>query len=108
MSRSILPVKYDVIFHAEEIELEVVAQKDPLIKKAVLRLMELSEDERARMLLEKREMERMDNSVREKGASEQRAMQIAKAMIEADEPIEKIIKYTELTSNEIENLMDAN
>ena len=92
----------------EEIELETVAQRDPLIKKAVWRLMELSDDERARMLLEKREMERMDNSVREKWASKQRAIKIANTMLKANEPIEKIIEYTELTRKEIENLRDAN
>ena len=92
----------------EETELEVVAQKDPLIKKAVLRLMELSEDERARMLLEKREMERMDNSVREKGASEQRAIQIAKKMLERNRPIEEVVEDTGLTRIEIESIMDAN
>jgi predicted transposase/invertase (TIGR01784 family) len=43
-----------------EEELEAVANKDPLVKKAVVRLMELSDDEKARMLYEAREKERMD------------------------------------------------
>ena len=48
-----------------EIELEAVAVKDPLIKKAVVRLMELSSDEKTRLLYEAREKERMDNESRE-------------------------------------------
>ncbi|MCL1792224.1 MAG: hypothetical protein FWG40_12955, partial [Peptococcaceae bacterium] len=51
-----------------EIELEAVANKDPLIKKAVVRLMELSADERTRLLYEAREKERMDNESREEWA----------------------------------------
>jgi len=91
----------------EEIELETVAQRDPLIKKAVWRLMELSDDERARMLLEKREMERMDNAVRENWASEQRAIEIAKKMLKRKRPIDEIIEDTGLTQNEVENLKDS-
>lgn len=48
-----------------EIELEAVAKKDPLLKKAVARLMELSADEKTRLLYEAREKERMDNDSRE-------------------------------------------
>jgi len=48
-----------------EIELEAVAKRDPLIKKAVARLMELSADEKTRLLYEAREKERMDNESRE-------------------------------------------
>jgi predicted transposase/invertase (TIGR01784 family) len=43
-----------------ESELEAVANRDPLIKKAVVRLMELSADEKTRILYEAREKERMD------------------------------------------------
>gem|GEM_PF-1943718 len=48
--------------------MEAVANKDPLIKKAVVRLMELSADERTRLLYEAREKERMDNESREEWA----------------------------------------
>ncbi|MCL1792023.1 MAG: hypothetical protein FWG40_11925 [Peptococcaceae bacterium] len=48
--------------------MEAVANKDPLIKKAVVRLMELSEDERTRLLYEAHEKERMDNESREEWA----------------------------------------
>jgi len=57
-----------------EIELEAVAKRDPLIKKAVARLMELSADEKTRLLYEAREKERMDNESREDWArTEERA-----------------------------------
>ena len=88
----------------EESELETVAQRDPVIKKAVLKLMELSEDERARMLLEKREMERMDNAVRERWAKKQQAIEIAKKLLDINMPIEQIVTITDLTQKEIENL----
>jgi len=98
---------------AEEAEeLETVAQRDPIIKKAVLKLMELSEDERTRMLLEKREKERMDNSVREKSAriegEKAKALAIAKNALKMKIPIDDVIKLTGLTRKEIENLQDTN
>jgi predicted transposase YdaD len=70
--------------------------------------MELSADERTRLLYEAREKERMDNEDREDWARKQQAIKIAKAMLEANEPIEKIIKYTGLSRKEIEDLKDAN
>jgi len=93
---------------AEEIELEAIAQRDPLIKKAVARLMELSADERTRMLFELSEKERMDNETREDWAVKQKDIKTAKAMLAKNEPIEKITEYTDLTRKEIENLKDAN
>jgi len=93
---------------AEEAEeLEAVAQRDPIIKKAVLKLMELSEDERTRMLLEKREMERMDNAVRERSAKKEQAIEIAKKMIKMSLSTEQITEATGLTKKEIENIKDA-
>ena len=40
--------------------MEAIAKRDPLIKKALVRLMELSADEKNRLLYEAREKERMD------------------------------------------------
>ena len=88
--------------------MEAVAQRDPIIKKAVLKLMELSEDERTRMLLEEREKERMDNSVREKWARKEERVIIAKKMLKLKKSISEIIEITGLTRKEIENLKDAN
>jgi len=91
-----------------ESELEAVAQRDPLIKKAVARSMELSADERTRLLFELREKERMDNETREDWAAKQKDIKTAKAMLAKNEPIEKIIEYTDLTIKEVEKLKDAN
>jgi hypothetical protein len=60
------------------------------------------------MLLEKREKERMDSSVRESWAAKQKDIKTAKAMLADKEPIEKVMKYTDLTKKEIESLKDAN
>ena len=91
----------------EEIELETVAQRDPLIKKAVARLMELTDDERTRMLYELSEKERMDNETREDWAKKQQALEIAKKLLDIKMPIEQIITITNLTQKEIESLQDA-
>lgn len=88
----------------EEIELEAVAERDPIIKKAVLKLMELSDDERTRMLLEKREMERMDKEVSEYLAVKQGAIKIAKNLIKAGDTVDKIVLVTGLTKEEVEGL----
>lgn len=54
--------------------MEAVAKRDPLIGKAVARLMDLSADEKTRLLYEAREKERMDNESREDWArTEERA-----------------------------------
>jgi len=92
----------------EASELEAVAQRDPVIKKAVLKLMELSNDERTRMLLEKSDMERMDNSVREKWARKENSIEIARKLLKAGDSVSKIESVTGLTKKEIENLKDAN
>ena len=76
-----------------EIELEAVAVKDPLIKKAVVRLMELSSDEKTRLLYEAREKERMDNESREDWArTEEREKWQG---VVADKDAERVRKETE-------------
>ena len=94
-----------------EIELEAVAVKDPLIKKAVARLMELSADEKTRLLYEAREKERMDSESREEeardiGRSEER-FTIARNALSMKMAIDDIIKLTGLTRTEVEALRDA-
>jgi len=46
----------------------MLAQKSPAMKRATLRLLELSADEKARQLYEARLKEQRDNYAREKGA----------------------------------------
>ena len=90
-----------------EEDLNMIAQKSPQVKKAVVRLMELSADERTRMLYDAREKERRDNYARERGAVKTREYEIAKNMIADGEPFEKITRYTGLPYAEVENLQNA-
>ena len=94
-----------------EIELEAVAQRDPLIKKAVARLMELSADEKTRLLFEAREKERMDTESREESAREEgeraKAFTIARNALNKKISIDDIVDITGLTRAEVEALRDA-
>jgi flagellar motor switch/type III secretory pathway protein FliN len=92
----------------EEIELEAVAQKDPLIKKAVARLMELSADEKARLLYEKSEKERMDYETREEEARAEERYTIAQNLLKINIPVNQIITATGLSITEIEKLREVN
>jgi len=87
-----------------EEELNMIAERNPQVAKAVVRLRELSADERARDLYERREKARRDQSSREKWAAKQQVFEIAKNMIVDNETIEKIVKYTGLTREEVEGL----
>ncbi|MDR2712211.1 MAG: Rpn family recombination-promoting nuclease/putative transposase [Clostridiales bacterium] len=88
-----------------EEELNMIAEKNPQVKKAVVRLMELSADERTRMLYEAREKERRDNYAREKGAIKEREYEFAKKLLKRNRPIAEIIEDTGLTHAEIEELI---
>ena len=73
-----------------EIELNMLAEKSPVMKKAAIRLKELSADEKARMLYEAREKERRDNASREHGAIKQAQLEIAKNLLKRNRPIDEI------------------
>jgi len=96
-----------------ESELAEIIERNPIIKKATARLMELSADEQARMLYELREKERMDNQARERGAREagraegqtESKKTIARNLLKMNQPIDLIISVTGLTYNELEELM---
>jgi len=90
-----------------EEELNMIAQKSPQVKRAVVRLMELSADERTRMLYEAREKERRDNYSREMGAREDERFTIAKNLLRIDLPLDKIVETTGLTHTEVEGLQNA-
>jgi predicted transposase/invertase (TIGR01784 family) len=93
-------------------DLDMVAQTSPMIKKAVGKLLELSQDERARMLFEAREKERRDNAAREHGAREEgkaeEKMKIAQKLLEQNISVEVIAKSTGLPLDKIEQLRDEN
>jgi len=102
-----------------EIELETVALRDPLIRKAVVRLMELSSDEKARMLYELREKERMDIESREEEArgigriegrmegEKSTAVFIARNLLRKRIPTDEIAEVTGLSLEEVEELHNA-
>ena len=87
-----------------EEELNMIAEKSPQVKQAVVRLIELSADEKARALYEAREKERRDNLSREKGALKEQAFAIAKNLLGIGLSVEQIIAATGLTREEIESL----
>ena len=91
-----------------ETELEAVANKDPLIRKAVVRLMELSADEKTRLLYEAREKERMDSESREEEARAEgeraKAIVIARHLLKKKMSADDIAESTGLTREEVEGL----
>jgi len=85
-----------------EEELSMVAEKSPKVKKAVARLMELSEDERTRLLIESRQKMEWDNRAREHGIK----ISIAKNLLQMQMTVEEIAEATGLTRGEVECLID--
>ncbi|MCL1793959.1 MAG: Rpn family recombination-promoting nuclease/putative transposase [Oscillospiraceae bacterium] len=88
-------------------DLEMIAERSPQVKKAVVRLMELSNDERMRLLYESRQKMEWDIQSRERGAIKTREHEIAKNLLSMDMPIDKIVTATGLTREEIEELQTA-
>ncbi len=82
----------------------VQTERNPEVQKAVVKLRELSADERMRDTYFRREMMRRDIAAQLK----QRDIDIAKLMIIDGEPLEKIIKYTGLTREEVDSLRGQN
>jgi len=91
-----------------EEELDVLAQKSPAMKKATLRLLELSADEKARLLYEARLKEQRDIYARERGARQDERFIIARNALQMKLSISDIVSLTGLSHNEIEALQEAN
>ena len=89
-------------------DLEMIAEKNPQVKKAVVRLMELSNDERTRMLYESRQKMEWDNQAREQEARHNGILSVAKNLIGGNMPLDKIMEATGLTREEVEGLQVAN
>ena len=111
-----------------EEDLNMIAQRNPQVKKAVARLMELSKDEQTRLLYESRQKMEWDNISREKDAraeglregrkegrkegqkegwTEGRKREriiIAKKLLSRNRPIDEIMEDTGLSRDEIETL----
>ena len=120
-------------FEREE-DLSMLAKKNPKIKKTVGILMELSQDERARLLYEEREKARRDDMARYRGAKqeglekglveglekglekglveglekgrEERQIEIARNALKKKLSVEDIAEITGLTHQDIEKLRD--
>ena len=82
----------------------MIAERSPEVKKAVVRLIELSADEKARALYEAREKERRDNRARERGVRNDERLTIAKKLLGINLPLDQIIDTTGLTREEVEGL----
>ena len=87
-----------------EEELTMIAERNPQIGRAVVKLRELSADERARDLYERREKARRDISAQQKWAIKQSTFEIARKALQKKMSTEDIIDITGLTVEEIENL----
>jgi predicted transposase/invertase (TIGR01784 family) len=87
-----------------EEELTVVAERSPQMKKAVARLMELSANERNRLLYEAREKEQRDNRARERGARQDERIVIAKNALKKKMSLDDITDITGLSRDEVESL----
>ncbi len=87
-----------------EEELAMIAERNPQVGKAVVKLKALSADERARDLFERREKARRDNAAEKKRAIKESKIEIAKKIIARNRPINEIIEDTGLTREEVEGL----
>jgi predicted transposase/invertase (TIGR01784 family) len=91
-----------------EEEMDMLAEKNPQIGRAVARLQELSEDERARLLAESREKMEWDNAARMHAARErgleEGLLSVARAALKRNLPIEEIMALTGLSREKIQEL----
>ena len=87
-----------------EEELEMAAEMNPQIARAVVRLRELSADEKARDLYERREKARRDENSRLRGAEQKGKRDLLLAMIKSNLSILDIARYTGLSVDEVVQL----
>jgi len=83
--------------------LNMIAERNPQVAKAVVKLRELSADERAHDTYERREKARRDQAAQIRWE----IRKIAKNALQMKLPLDDIIKLTGLTREEIENLNGA-
>ena len=92
-------------------ELETIAKEDPVMKEAFEKWEDISRDPQALAEYHSRRMAILDEAaaIREAELREQRARKeairdIAKRMLDADQAIDTIVKFTGLTSEDIEEI----
>lgn len=91
-----------------EEELDMVAGRNPKINRAAVKLRELSADERARDLFERREKGQRDLLMWEDHAKKQGALEIARNLLTTNLSLDEISRTTGLPHQEIENLRNSN
>jgi predicted transposase/invertase (TIGR01784 family) len=90
-----------------EEELAMVEQRNPQVGKAAVKLRQLSADERARDLFERREKARRDMASQQKWAKIQGLQEVARKLLKRNRPIEEIMEDTGLTRDEVESQRSA-
>ena len=88
-------------------DLDMIAERSPQVKKAVVRLMELSNDERTRMLYDSRMKMEWSIQGRERLAEKNSMLAVAKNAFDMNMSIDDIVKLTGLTHAEIIQLKNA-
>jgi len=92
---------------SSEEELSMIAERNPHVNKAIIKLRALSADEKARELYERREKARRDADMFLRWELKKSKFDIARVMLENNESIEKISMYTSLTQEEITEAQNA-
>jgi len=90
-----------------EADMEKVAERNPEVKKAMVKYRELTADERTRDMFERREKARRDIVAREEWAVKKAHMEFAKYLLKINRPIDEIVEVVDLSQEEIESLHDA-
>ena len=90
-----------------EEELTMVAERNPQVGRAVVKLRELSADEQARDLYERREKARRDKVMWDKWTIKQSKLEVARNAWLMNMSIGDIVKLTGLTSDEVESQRPA-
>ena len=88
-------------------DLDMIAERSPQVKKAVVRLMELSNDERTRMLYDSRMKMEWDIQGRERLAEKNSMLIVAKNLLNMGDSVDKIVTVTGLAHAEIVELKNA-
>jgi predicted transposase/invertase (TIGR01784 family) len=91
-----------------EEEFEMAAQANPQVRRAVVKLRELSADEKARDMVERREKGERDfrmfvNDAKREG-EQKKAVEVAQNLLKLNIPTEQIVTATGLTREEVEAL----
>ncbi len=89
-----------------EEELEMLAERNPEVKRAVIKFRELSADERVRDTYFRREMMRRDIASQKKRALKQRDLEIAHKLMKMGLSDDQIVAATDLTIEEITGLRE--